>query len=104
MLIPYITGMLTVFGLFIIKELYDYPKLSQNINHNINNIFITNQTIIMLNDDMYFPYETIYLRGTAVKYKEFDTMLSNYKKIPKDICLPDEYEKYNNASLFMCWD
>ena len=101
MLIPYIAGMLTVFSLYVAKELYYNPHINQNINHNI---YIGNQTIIMLNDDMYFPYETIYLRGTAYKYKEFDIMITNLKKTPKDICLPSEYEKYNNASLFMCYD
>ncbi len=104
MMFPYIAGMLTMFGLFIVKEMFGSPKFIQN-----QNIYIINETYFILQTselpiEFEFPYETTYLRSTLYKYQEFDDMVKTYmKNYQNPVCTQKDFEYYNNVSNFMCW-
>jgi hypothetical protein len=97
MLFPYVAGMLTMFSLVIFKEMMDVPKINQNF-------YISNNTYIFM-EDYAFPYETIYLRATADKYKEYETIL--YKMVNEQmnpVCKEQDYKLFLNQSQQMCYD
>ena len=68
MFIPYIAGMFTMFFILIYNEIYNDIYVSKNL-------FIQNQTSILDQDKLYFPYETTYLRDTKRKFNEFESFL-----------------------------
>lgn len=98
MFIPYIAGMFTMFGLFVFKEIIKSSTIQQNF-------YLHNQTIIISPDQVYFPYETVYLRATASKYKEYESILYDIVKNQLNpVCTEKDYQIYLNQSSQICLD
>ncbi len=98
MFFPYIAGMFTMFGLFIFKEMISTPPIQQNF-------YIHNQTFIIAPEEIYFPYETAYLRATAYKYAEYESVIySILKNQLNPMCTEKDYQLYLNQSTQLCYE